>query len=293
MRVLNISTTDWANYAHDNATALRALGIDCRDAALKENPFKYTSHSKIVELHEIKTTYKQYDCVQVFHSDVHLYNMVKDHKNVVVYHTGTRYRQQPDFHDKAFRGVKIATDQCEFLLRQHMHYIAPHVTLKPVEKATNGKLIIGHFPSNPDVKGTRQIENMLKPFHNDFDIQIDTKKLSHDLNLQRVAECHIYVELFAPFQNGKPYGCFGTSAFEATALGCLVITNNLNPSAYIDVYGHQPFLTPNTREHFVNQIVGLHDREVYNIAVEAMQFGFHSTHGIINTGQRILQIIEK
>ena len=294
LRVLNLSSNDYANYAHDNARALRAIGVDCRDACINLNPFKYDSKSQQVSAGQIKHVYKQYDCIQIFHSDVNMYNLVKDHPNIVVYHTGTRYRQQPEFHNRAFQKCKIATDQCEFLLLKHdMFYIAPHVELKPVPKSIYDKLIIGHYPSNPDVKGTKQIERMLAPFLNDFDIRIDTKKVTHSQNIKRVSECHIYVELFATEQNGKPYGCFGTSAFEATALGSLVITNNINRSAYESVYGQQPFLTPHTERDFQNTIFGLHDKESFDIAKEAMHVGFWDKHGINETAKRIKQIIEK
>lgn len=294
MKVLNLSSNDYANYSHDNARALRAIGIDCKDATINAHPFGYVTQSQVVTAGQIITAYKQYDCIQIFHSDTNLYNLVKDHPNIVVYHTGTRFRQQSEFYRNAFPNAKHATDQCEFLINYpDLFYIAPHTELKPVAKSKSGKLIIGHYPSNEDVKGTKQIREMLLPFDNDFDIRIETKQLLHKDNLARVAECHIYVELFATEQNGKPYGCFGTSAFEATALGCLVVTNNINRKAYEDVYGHQSFLTPNTVKEFQNTIFGLADRDTFDMTVEAMHKGFYQKHGIIETGQRIKQIIER
>jgi hypothetical protein len=194
--------------------------------------------------------------------------------------------------DKLFKGRKIITDQCEFLLHDPtFNYLAPHTTLKPVQKH-GSKLIIGHYPSNADTKGTKDIELMLTPFINDFDIRIDETKVSHEENLERVSECHIYVELFKPMQDGKPYGCFGVSAFEATALGSLVITNNINRSAYEDVYGHQPFLTPNTEAAFINTIIGLADRDSFELAKETFHARFYEKHGITETGLRIKSLIE-
>lgn len=293
-KVLNLSSNDYANYANDNARALRSIGVDCKDGSINAHPFAYKTQGVITTAAQIISNYKHYDCVQIFHTDQNLYNLVKDHPNVIVYHTGTRFRQQSEHYSKAFPNAKIATDQCEFLLQYpDMYYIAPHTELKPVPKQSNGKLIIGHYPSNPDVKGTKQIEAMLAPFHNDFDIRIDTKKLTHEENLKRVGECDIYVELFAPEQNGKPYGCFGTSAFEATALGAVTITNNINRKAYEDVYGRQPFLTPHTEREFQNTIFGLADREAYDIVKEAMHAGFYEKHSITETGRRIKRLIER
>lgn len=292
MCVLNLSSNDYANMSHENANALRSIGVSCLDWTTNLHPFGYATQSKQVSYAEIHRRYKEFDVIQLFHSCPTIYHIVKDHPNVVVYHTGTRYREDKAKFDKLFEGRTIVTDQCEFLLHDStFNYLAPHTSLRPVPKH-GSKLIIGHYPSNPDVKGTKDIERMLTPFLNDFDIRIDDTKVSHEENLQRVGECHIYVELFKPELNGKPYGCFGVSAFEATALGSLVITNNINRSAYEDVYGVNPFLTPNTETAFVNSIVGLSDREVYDIAKETFHARFYEKHGITETGIRIKNLIK-
>jgi hypothetical protein len=292
MRVLNLASNDYANVCHENANALRSVGVSCLDWTTNLHPFGYTTQSEKVSYAEIQRRYKQFDVIQLFHSDATIYRIIKDHPNVVIYHTGTRYRQDKSKFDELFKGRTIITDQCEFLLHNPtFNYLAPHTTLKPVEKH-GSKLIIGHYPSNADTKGTKDIERMLTPFINDFDIRIDETKVSHEENLQRVSECHIYIELFKPLQDGKPYGCFGVSAFEATALGSLVITNNINRSAYENVYGHHPFLTPNTMEAFVNTIVGLHNTETYTLTKEAFHNRFYEKHGITNTGLRIKQLIQ-
>ncbi len=293
MRVLNLSSNDYANMSHENANALRSINVNCHDWTLNLHPFGYTEQSKRVSRFEIGFKAKEYDVIQVFHSCPVIYDLVKDHPNVIIYHTGTRYREDKRFFDELFNGRKIVTDQCEFLLHNPtFKYLAPHTTLKPKPKP-DGKLIIGHYPSNPDVKGTKDIERMLTPFIDDFDIRIDETKVSHEENLQRVSECHIYVELFKPLLNGKPYGCFGVSAFEATALGCLVVTNNINRSAYENEYGHSPFIITNCETSFVNTISGLHDREVYKVALESFHAGFYAKHGLTETGLRIKQIINE
>lgn len=291
MRILNLAVNDWANYSHDNANALRSIGIDCRDACFHPSPFNYKTQSLITNKNEITRVRNSYDIIQVFHTDPTIYNLVKDHPKVIVYHTGTRYRQQPDFHDKIFKGRKIATDQCEFLFKQHMEYIAPHVNHDVIQKSHGKKLIIGHYPSNPESKNTKKIQSMLSQFKNDFEIRIDTAKMNHQEHLKRVAQCDIYIELFNPMQNSKPYGCFGTSAFEATALGCLVVTNNINPTAYEDVYGQQPFLTPNTEQDFIAIIKTLKDITIFEQVKKSLHDGFYDKHSIKATGKRIKEVI--
>jgi len=293
MRVLNISSCDYANYSHDNARALRSIGVDVVDYCTLPHTFRYKTASEIVELHKITSSLNSFDAVQVFHSDVRLFNLVKGHKNIVIYHTGSKYRQQPEYHDSIFKGQKIATDQCEFLLRGDFFYIAPHTDLKPRPKRKGEKLIVGHYPSLPIAKGTALIESMLKPFKKDFDIRVSTQKMVNQKHLQRVSECHIYIELFAPFQDFKPYGCFGTSAFEATAMGSLVVTNNINRSAYESVYGQHPFLIPNTERDFKEVLAGLTNKQNYLDAIEIHHEGFHDKHSIEASGYRILEIINQ
>lgn len=293
MRVLNLSSVDYANMAHENANALRSVGVECHDFTNSSHVFKYASQSQKITYQEIANIYRSYDVIQIFHSCPTLYAIVNSHPNVIIYHSGTRYRQDKTTFDKMYEGRAIFTDQCEFLLHnESFKYIAPHTTLTKQVKAPGSKLRIAHYPSNYITKGTKDIQAMLKAFEDHFIIDINTNKEPHDTNIRRIAQCDIYIELFKPYQDGKPYGCFGVTAFEATALGCLVITNNINKKAYEDAYGSHSFLTPNTKEQFMNTLVSLADqREKFEWIRDTMHSGFLDKHGIIPTGNRIKQLI--
>lgn len=287
MKVLNLATNDYANFSHENANALRFVGVDCQDWKTNKHPHFIGKESKIVSYQEIQNNAHKFDVIQVFHSDPQLWNIVKrSGKKIIVYHTGTRYRQESDKFDKMFLDAyQIITDQCEFIHGSNMHYLAPHVMRCAGSQRCSGhKPIIGHFPSNPENKGTDQIRQMLQHFHNDFEIRIDTKLLNHEQNLKRIAECDIYVELFIPTQRGKPYGCHGTTAFEATALGCQVVTNNINLKAYTDVYGDSPFLIANTESKFFSIFELLKQKRIKLPDI-------FEKHSIKATGERILKLI--
>jgi hypothetical protein len=174
-------------------------------------------------------------------------------------------------------------------------YLSPHTDLKPTEKRKEGKLIIAHYPSNALVKGTKEIREMLEPFKDDFEIRIDETIIPHEENLKRIAECHIYIELFKPELNGKPYGCFGVTAFEATALGCVVITNDLNREVYRTVYGKECFITTNTKESFskvISQVGDFLGVTTYLKAKDILHNDFYNKHSIESTGKRILELIK-
>jgi hypothetical protein len=165
-----------------------------------------------------------------------------------------------------------------------MHYLAPHVNFSPVER-NNSKLVIGHYPSNPIHKGTETIKRLLKPYHNDFEIRIDTKIVEHSKNIKRISECDIYIEMFCLEQDGKPFGCHGVTAFDAASLGCKVITNNINQSAYTDVYGEYPFMIANSESKFLSIIELLKKKSVNLPSV-------FDNHNIKSTGKRILELIK-
>jgi hypothetical protein len=285
MKVLNFSQQDYSNMSHENANALRSIGVDCKDAKFYRHNFKYKTESHIESLNSFKDSVRRYDVVQIFHSDKELIRLAKlgGAKKIVVYHTGTRYRQNAQMYDKLCDGMIQITDQCEFIHNNNMHYLAPHVLFKPTIK-NNIKPVIGHYPSNPDNKGTKDVIRLLEPFKNDFEIRIDTKILEHSKNIQRISECDIYIEMFCLEQEGKPFGCHGVTAFDASSLGCKVITNNINQSVYTDVYGEYPFFIANTESKFNSVMQLLSKKDVTLRSV-------FDCHNIKDTGKRILKLI--
>lgn len=293
-RVLNLASNDYANMSHNNARALRSVEVHCDDFVLNMHPFGYKSQSQRIARERIKDVIFNFDCVQIFHTCPVMLELVLAsgyEGKIIVYHSGSRYRSNPEHWNDLFNKYvyRCITDQTEFmeLGAKDIAYLAPHVDLKPVPKRKDGKLIIGHYPSNPEVKGTKEIREMLEPFKDDFEIRIDETILPHEENLKRIGECHIYIELFKPELDGKPYGCFGVTAFEATALGCVVITNDLHPITYFKSYGQTPFIITNSNNEFNWQLSNIYKKVLdYNTLSN-----FFNNHSIESTGERILSLI--
>jgi hypothetical protein len=285
MKILNLSTNDYANMAHENAKALRSIGVDCKDYKFYRHNFNYATESHNVTSEQIIKFCKDYDVVQIFHTDKELLRLCRlgGAKKIVMYHTGTRYRQESEMYDKLCEGLIQITDQCEFVKGNNMHYLAPHVEFSPIPK-NNTKLVVGHYPSNPINKGTDKVRELLEPYQNDFDIRIDSKIVPHQFNIKRMSECDIYVEMFCLEQDNKPFGCHGVTAFDAAALGSIVVTNNINESAYTDVYGEYPFLIANTETKFKSIFELLKKKTISLPSV-------FENHNIKSTGKRILQLI--
>lgn len=292
MRVLNLSNMDFANMSHENANSLRAVGVDCVDWSFHRHVFNYQSQSEQKTMSDVKRQYKSFDVIQIFHSDANIFKAIEDHSNLIIYHTGTRYRNNKERYDSIFEGQKIFTDQCEFLLHnKDFTYIAPHFTyVQPPKIKHKRKLIVGHFPSNPIVKGTDKIYKMIEPFKEKFDFVINESRLSHQENLNRIANCDIYIELFSPMMNGNLYGCFGVTAFEATALGCLVITNNVNQQAYEDAYGEHNFVIANDEIKFHN-ILNVLEIDNFDFIRNTYHNAFIEKHNINAAGTRLKNLL--
>lgn len=291
--ILNISSNDYSNYAHTNAVALRSIGCDCVDLVLQPHRF-YPKQSTPSTIPGMIAKAKQASVVQLFHSDDKLYDLIKPHaKRVVVYHTGTRYRENHIYLNEKFKGLKTASDQSEFSVLGNHTYIVSPVELPAAPFYRTGKLKIGHYPSHQVVKGTAEIIEMLKPFQNKFKWCHSVIPVSHQMQMKRMQECDIYIELFKPELNGKPYGCFGVTALEAAAMGKIVVTNNLYPKVYEDAYGKCPFTIANTPEEFSNIINGLlrMNTEIFKRLQQETVEITRENHSFVQTGNKIARFI--
>lgn len=296
LKYLLLSSNDYANLSQNYTDALTSIGVTAHNFTLSPHPFLYKSQAIVVNAAYIQSIFQSYDVVIILHSCPYILSLVKSHKHLVVVHSGTVYRDNPEIVNEMFNPLvkRSCTDQVEFmnLGSKDLSYIAPHTTHTRVPKRNTGKLVIAHYPSNPDVKGTKEIEQMLKPFKDDFDIRIDTTLVSHEENIKRMSEAHIYVELFKPELNGKEYGAYGVTAFEAAGLGALVVTQNFHPGVYFETYGKCAFRLANTPEDF-HRIFEAHralkPEDYHTIATPDTFYQKHSLHA---TGHRLIQITQ-
>ncbi len=300
MRILNISHDDFANFAHENANALRSVGVNCLDLKRTAHPFSYGSESKVATSDRIINEIKKADIVQLFHSDHTWLEMAWAlGKRVVVYHTGTGYRQSPENCNNIFNGKvdRCFTDQCEFigLGMKNETYIATAINtdkFKPIEKIVKKPYLIAHYPSNETVKGTAKIVEMLQKIEC-ANFTVNTDRVNHKAQIERMHGCDIYVELFAPTQRGKEYGCFGVTAFEAAAIGKIVFTNNLNQKVYSDAYGDCALVIANTELDFIQKmkwVLSLNEKDVVNLQEQSRDW-IVKKHSYEATGNRLKTLL--
>jgi len=289
--ILLASSADYANYAHNQANALRSIGIDAIDVTLSKHPFTYESESKLVTRQTLKTLTEEAEHVVICHSCPTIFDL-NQNPNYSVIHTGTRYRESPKYFNELFASAKrVISDQSEFQVLGKMEYIVSAVDenlYKP--KEIGKKLIIGHYPSNPEVKGTNEIIEMLKPFRDTFEIRVGLKQVSHAEQIKRMQECDVYIELFKPELNGRPYGCFGVTALEAAMMGKLVITQDLEGRTYKEAYGDHPFITVKNKYQFQAAIEDSIKYYTMRMA-DKIHIETQERHGYKATGERLKQLL--
>lgn len=264
-RVINICTDDFANYSYENAQSLKAVGVNAESFKTMKHVFGYTNESRITTKQRIMEEIHRADIVQLMHSDnTFLPFLVEKKKKFVVYHTGSRYRENSANFNSYFNPhvFRTLTDQCEFLSLggKKIEYVATAINTEVFYPRPWSSLIpytIGHFPSNPIVKGTHEIKDILRDVTVKFKEHFDVDKVKHEQQIKRMNSCDIYIELFKPTLHGKPYGCFGVTAFEAAALGKVVVTNNINKEAYRNAYGDCALFIANTRAEFLATVENL------------------------------------
>ena len=293
--ILNCCRDDWANFSYDNHLAMQAVGIDSVCVKLKRHDYEYENQAQVVTVSTLKELINQADIVQVFHSDKWMHQYLEG-KKVIVYHAGSTYRMHHAYYNHLWRNAdlhvvclgefwKLAPKNKRYLvgaMEMDWHYSNCHYPLE-----------IAHYPSNPEVKGTNHIINMLSDISSDkYYFLCDTNEVDYRQQLNRLKTCDIYIEMFKMQLGQNIYGSFGITALEAAAMGKIVVTNNLHKELYQDVYGDCALQIVNTEQEFknkINQLINLSTHELRELQNKTKQWALK--HSYLETGKRIKSLI--
>ena len=303
MKIISICRNDWANLSYNLTKAMRTVGMDANCFTLNPHPFDYEQQAQTVTLEQMRLLVSQSDIINFVHSDIGLLNALEKEikgKKIIVTHTGSAYRNDPEAHNAAFNPhvYLTLTDHCEFMQlgAKNIHYktysVAPEST-PHFGHEIKVPYIIGHYPSNPEIKGTKEITSMLSEIKKQYNLHCATDKVHHQEQLKRMNDCDIYIELFKPELNGRPYGHYGVTAFEAAAAGKVVITQNLHPEVYAAAYGNCELYLCNTRERFmdaINTLLSLPPLRIAEIQTETYKW-VSEKHSFKANGERLKKLI--
>lgn len=313
-KILSLSYDDYANLSHDHTRAMRSAGLDAQSMKLKPHTFAYAEQAQVVSVEMMGEAIRKADIIIIYHSSLHILSIVqkfvdKSDKTVdlIGFHTGTTYREDPRGIRQAFEAMGVhrhLTDQCEFLLPdfgKDLIYLAAAIDIRAIRAqgtfpSVGSMYQIAHYPSKAEVKGTSRIRELIDQYGGKFHFTCSVEHVPHSEQIRRMSKCDIYLELFQNMLGGQPYGCYGVSAFEAAALGRIVMTQNINPGAYRATYGiDTPFLLCNSEQEFESHLTWLSSLNPHTIQVlqQRTYEWMNQYHSLEATGHRLSGILLK
>jgi hypothetical protein len=265
----------------------------------------------------------------VWHSSCDVMNCEKPKdKTYILSCGGSTYRKNPKAVVGHFKNVAEMFMLCPDLLgRQKIHretlvyYPVDIEKIKPTYQShVPGKIIIGHFPSSPSVKGTPFIYEVIQELSKDNlykDKFIYIGKRHENNNyfykdplglvkeniiykgkkclkwvtvLSLMAKCDVYIETVNLTLDGKKYGEWGNTCLESGASGCIVLTNTLSENIYQKEYGTSlPFFITNNKNDLKNNLIkifGMNNEEILNKKREIRKW-VEDNHCFKKTGERL------
>jgi hypothetical protein len=301
--VLMLAQNDWANTGYRFAKSLEALGLNVVflkgnkhlynypaqgliDPALsvgRSSSFPWVIRPEGVGRKRIRNLMNRARVVHFIASTYVDVGLDLSDKFVVVQHGGTTYRQNPQKSNNLFNKFVDATIvQCPDLLslgakNEHLIYYPVQTDLiVPDYNRCAPEVLIGHFPSNPENKGTKRILKVIKRLKKHPNLRgrykyigttetSENGKLPWEEHLRRVSECDILIETLSLKQGEKRFGEWGNTAIEAAALGKIVITNSRTGRIYEKEYGKCALNIANTEnalERRLKRLLLLNDRQI-------------------------------
>lgn len=238
MKVVLLSTNDWANIAYVYEKCFKEVGIEAISFSKKRHKYGYPEQAKLWnKVFDIKPYVEKADVVMFVHSEYIETGVDLKNKIVSVVHTGSKYRQSSKKINKIFNPIVDVTFSGGDVLgmgAKNEIWIQPAIDtnkIQPIYKTDFDKVIISHYPSGE--KGYQIIQNVIDSLRNkNFIFKYDLTNVPWEDNLKRMSECDIYIEEMNEIQGKVPLSIFGIQAVEAAALGKVVCSRFL----YFDKY---------------------------------------------------------
>jgi len=246
MRVVICCHIDYANYGYEVGEALKSVGINVQAYCLNAHSFAYEKQALKTSVRDIKIQCERADLIIAMHSCGTVWDIIKKmDKRIIVFHTGSRYRWNPEKHNARWNPIVeksvISLGEFESLGSKNPDYFGITINTDKYnpDYTMHSPVTFAHYPSNEDVKGTKNILSVIANLKSKykFEFKYSNKKVGHKLQLQRMNQCDVYIEMCETSNGGKPYGSFGTTSVEAAAMGKIVVTNNLWTKLYNKTYG--------------------------------------------------------
>jgi hypothetical protein len=298
--VLLLDNDDWANTGYRIYRCIKGMGLNC--LAFKGHPhvFKYPEQMLIhpglnnipsgqggailINDEDITNMMNVAKVVHFMHSNFFDTGIDFRKKRIVFQHGGALYRNNYKEINKIYNEYADATIvQMPDLMglgakNEHLIYFPVDTDfIEPIyEPLLKDKIIVGHWPSMWNQKGSNEIVDIIHRLHEDNEIkdrivyigpnskEEQTLVIWYD-QLDNYAKCDVVIDGCAPTACGHPYGEWGNTSFEIAAFGKIVITHSMQFNVYLKEYGECPMLIANSPEEVEQRL-----REVFSWDAETL-----------------------
>lgn len=293
MKIGLLCADDHSNFMYNLWQSLKTTGHEVIAHKLTLHPFGYERQCPIILSKDVRERFKDCDVTILCHSDYELLDLLDG--LVIPYHTGTKYRNNPEFINTRFNSPITLIALPEFqLTAPNYKYVVSSIdtdTLQPTGTCSN-PVVFGHYPSNSSVKGSLDIINLMQSLPINFKFSLE--RVSYPEQVERLKACDVYVELMNDNLGGKPYGSFGLTCLEAAALGKIVITQNVNDNGlYNDNYDIPPLNFIKNKEDLKKIVLNLDNYGDSHILGQQMitRNWVVNNHSFEATGKRLIKIL--
>lgn len=290
MKVACICNDDYANFMYCQVEAMRMAGVDATGYKMQQSVYNYPVQCSISRGSMMRNITA--DVYMVFHSHMEVLNYINTNRSpVVVVHTGTRFRKNADQITKECVGYRNVIALPEFATHlPDADYVVGCIDDRSIRQVPPVQNRFGHYPSNAEVKGTEVIRRV--SIKAGVPIHIDTTRMNYLNHVKRVSSVDIIVEMLKPRQDGGyAYGSFGMQALEASAIGKVVITNNLTgQELYARTYGDCELEIANDEQQLYDKLIQWRNGDTINKG-RAVAAWYHAKHGMAATGKRWAGIV--
>lgn len=312
-----VSVNDWANLGFHYSQAMRAVGVDSISIALRPHPFRYYKQSLVMGDKEyLQAVISKTDTLVIMHSQGECTQLPEidypDDIRFAVHHGGTAYRENhKELNERFNRIVDVSLVQTGDLLglgAKNEKWIPPTTDLRTIMKfsgyqegrsfvETYHPYKIAHFPRGADIKGTQQINETMDLLaqKGGFFYIVDPKEVKWEDNIQRMANCDIYINSIATEIKGKPYGGgVEVTDIEAAALGKVVVTHFTKKKQFEELFGECPFVAVNNANQLrkaIVELLNMSPEEITSLKEETFEW-FQSTAAYEPMGETLMEALE-
>lgn len=301
--VFIVAKNDLANVGYRVCESLKTTGLVVKGGIQKLHQFDYPEHLSLMSLRQMQQECKNAKIVWFITGDKNLYKQLKPFitGKVVVTHPGSTYRREYKLYNDIFSKAKhiaVSTDMVALDNKAVYNGLKTFDADKLVSVYNKNEIpVIGHFPSNPDKKGTAKITRVLNALKKDykFKIYIDTDKVPYTENIKRMQKCDIVIEQLFDEMYGVEMGILGQQAFEAAFLGNIVVSNLYKLDLYEKKYGSLPIYLCNTEKGLLTWLpfllkMSVEERTHYQVNTRNWAV---NTHSYIPMGKVLLNDIKE